>query len=229
MEPNQRFSVTLKGVGDSLWVAVNPELSLEMLQGDLESRFAGLANLPANARVILDTGKSENSGHLFDELGRFLKSRFDVGEIVKPEDDRKRGGRERLRQRDMGRAWHNYRSEALIIAGRVRSGQKITARNHLIIMGDVNPGAEVTAGGDILVMGTLAGKAGAGQPENDSAIVMALQFRPTQVQIGGRLAAGISSSGSGGAEFARVEQQGIVVCNYLEENPFRQLTWPEVR
>lgn len=229
MDSNDDLPVKLKGVGDSLWVTIDPTQSLERLQNALVKPFERLKHLAVNARVIIDPGKSADSDELINELGRFLKDRFEVGQVSKPPEKKKTVNKERIRNQDMGNAWHHYRSEALMIAGRVRSGQKIVAKNHLIIMGDLNPGAEVIAGGDILVMGTLSGKAQAGQPDNEAAIVMALQFRPTQVQIGGIVAAGLSSDAGAGPEFAYIDGQSIVVDNYLTNNPFKQLTWPEVR
>jgi septum site-determining protein MinC len=98
-------------------------------------------------------------------------------------------------------------------------------------MGDLNPGAEAFAGGDIIVLGTLMGTAVAGQPDNESAIIMALDFRPTQVQIGGLAAAGTPVAGgkTHGPEFAKIDNNQIVILGYIEQNPFKRLAWPEVR
>ena len=116
-----------------------------------------------------------------------------------------------------------------MLAGRVRSGQKVTAKKHLLIMGDLNPGAEVVAGGDILIMGILRGTAAAGQPGNEEAIILALDFRPTQIQIGGYIASGTSKSPGTVTELAFVENNAIVVADYLKINPYGRLPWPEVR
>jgi len=229
MNSNDDLPVRLKGVGDSLWVTIDPAQPIDRLQAALIKPFERLKHLAINARVVIDPGKSVEADELINELGQFLKDRFQVGQVSKPPEKKKPVNKERIRNQDLGNAWHHYRSEALMIAGRVRSGQKIVAKNHLIIMGDLNPGAEVIAGGDILVMGTLSGKAQAGQPDNEAAIVMALQFRPTQIQIGGIVAAGLSSGGNGNPEFAFIENQAIVVDDYIANNPFKQLTWPEVR
>jgi septum site-determining protein MinC len=126
-------------------------------------------------------------------------------------------------------AWRHYRSEVLMLMGRVRSGQKVTAGNHLLILGDVNPGAEVWAGGDILIMGSLRGTAVAGQPENEKAIVLALDFQPTQIQIGGIVGAGLPPSSKKQVEFAHVENDTIVVEAYLDANAFGRLPWLQVR
>jgi septum site-determining protein MinC len=117
-----------------------------------------------------------------------------------------------------------------LMAGRVRSGMKITAENHLIILGDVNPGGEVYAGGDILVLGSLSGVAVAGQGDGrENSIIFALDFRPNQVQIGGVVAAGMASSSGKHPEFAFVENGAIVVDNYITANPFGKLPVIEER
>lgn len=230
MNANDDLPVRLKGVGDGLWVTIDAAQPIERLQDALIKPFERLQHLAVNARVIIDPGESGGSDQLINELGQFLKERFQVGQVSRPPEKKKSVNKERIRNQDLGNAWHHYRSEALMIAGRVRSGQKIVAKKHLIIMGDLNPGAEIVAGGDILVMGTLSGKAQAGQPNNEEAIVMALHFRPTQIQIGGVVAAGLASgSGNGNPEFAYIDGQAIVVDDYITNNPFKQLTWPEVR
>lgn len=220
--------VRLKGVGDSLWVTIDPNHPVEFLQKELTKIFERLSHLAINARVILDVGQENDCDPLIQQLGDFLKTTYDVGTVSKP-PAKPSISEKRLRERDMSRGWHTYRSEVLMLSGRVRSGQKVDARKHLLIMGDVNPGAEVWAGGDIIVMGSLCGTAVAGQPENEEAIVLALDFRPTQVQIGGFVAAGVPQPQESGAEFAHVENGAIVVEDYLKAKPFARLPWPILR
>jgi len=220
-------AVKLKGVGDSLWITFDPTQSQERLKTELSQIFGRLKHLAINARIILDCGSPDDHDHLIQTLARFLKSEFDVGLVSKPPPKRQ-VSEQRTRKRDMDRSWRHYRSDVLMLTGRVRSGQKVDARKHLIIMGDVNPGAEIIAGGDILVMGSLRGKASAGIPDNEAAIILALDFRPEQVQIGGFVAAGISAEAENQAEFAHIENQAIVVDNYIKCSPFAKIPWPQV-
>lgn len=223
-----RSPVRLKGVGDSLWVSLDPSHPADFLQNELGILFKRLNHLAVNARVIIDAGEDEGCEGLVEDLGRYLKETFNIGSFSRPPRNRS-ATEERIRKRDMVRSWHHYRSDVLMLAGRVRSGQKVSAKKHLLILGDVNPGGEVVAGGDILVMGSLCGTAAAGHPNNEEAIVLALDFRPTQLQIGGFVAAGIPSSISKTTEFAHLENGAIVVEEYLKANPFKRLHWPEVR
>jgi septum site-determining protein MinC len=220
--------VRVKGVGDSLWVTIDPSLPLERIKSELTRLFERLQHLAVNARVIIDPGGPEGFEDLIETLGKFLKEGFNVGLVSGPPQKRS-FSEENIRQRDALRSWHHYRSDVLMLAGRVRSGQKVTARKHLLIMGDVNPGAEITAGCDILVLGSLCGIAAAGQPDREDSLIFSLDFRPTQIQIGGFVAAGPPSSQGKSAEFARIEEGRIVVENYLAANPFGRLPWPEVR
>lgn len=223
-----RTPVRLKGVGDSLCVTLNPVEPMDYLREELDKIFRNLKHLAVNAKVQIDIGDEEGHDELIEELGDFLKESFGVGSVTKP--PRKRMvSEEVVRKQDVERSWQHYRSDVLMLTGRVRSGQKVTSRKHLLILGDVNPGAEVLAGGDVIVLGSLRGTVVAGQPDNEEAIVVALDFRPTQVQIGGYVAAGLPPTTGKVTEFAYVENGSIVVEDYLAADPFGRMPWPEVR
>lgn len=222
-------SVKLKGVGNSLWVTIDPSLSLDLLKNELTTVFERLNHMAANKTVFLDTETDESHGDLLTELSHFLQDRFDVGAVSAPPNQRSRSREEeRTRKRDMDRSWQHHRSHVLMLAGRVRSGQKVTARKHLTILGDVNPGAEIVAGGDIMVMGSLKGKAAAGYPDDEGKIILALDFQPEQLQIGGHVVTGVPAFEEGRAQFAHIVSNSIIVDDYLKNNPFGRLPWPEV-
>jgi septum site-determining protein MinC len=218
----------LKGVGDSLWVTFDPNRPRDQLQDELKRIFERLRHLAINARVILDPGEENGHETLIGALGAFLKERFDVGMVSAPPKKRTESV-EAPSRKERPETWRYRRSDVLMVSGRVRSGQKVEARKHLVLMGDVNPGGEVIAGGDVLVMGRLCGNAVAGSPDNELAIIMALDFRPTQVQIGGFVAAGLPATGEKVAEYAHVEEGQLVVEDYLKADPFGKLPWPEIR
>lgn len=246
MPYQDELPVRLKGVGDSLWVTFDASLPTEELKKAIDPLFERLKHLAVNARVVLDPGGASADETLVAELGEHLKSRFSVGSItIPPEKPAAEGLPGALpvdphgdngpvfpeNSGDPDDPWKNEHREALFIAGRVRSGQKIRARKHLVIMGDVNPGAEIIAGGDIIVMGTLMGTAVAGQPDNESAVITALDFRPTQIQIGGLAAAPDGESAGDGKkpECAKIENNRIVIFDYMRDNPFKRLSRPEAR
>jgi septum site-determining protein MinC len=226
--------VRLKGVGKNLCIIVDPAQSSEHLIKEVTRLLTELKDPVADSCVTIDVGSGEGHEDLVAKLGSHLKDTFGVDSVTRPEKKIKVAKRpvpmeERLRLRDMEQSWHHYSTDVLMLAGRVRSGQRVAAERHLVILGDVNPGAEVLAGGDVVVLGSLKGTAIAGQPDNEENIVFALDFRPTQIQIGRFVAAGLPSSPERIAEFAHVEDGTIVVDNYLEVNPFGRLPWPQVR
>lgn len=225
--------VRLKGVGDSLWITLDASLPAEELKQELCKPFERLRHLAVNARIILDPGEKPVDDQLIDDLGAFLKERFQVGRVSRPPQPKKQApkqaGPRGETNRDPQNPWLHKSGDSLVIAGRVRSGQKVEARRHLVILGDLNPGAEAIAGGDIIILGSLLGTAAAGQPDNESAIVLALDLRPTQVQIGGYVAAGSASSAGKKPEFASLKDNRIVIADYLQDSPFKRLAWPETR
>lgn len=74
-------------------------------------------------------------------------------------------------------------TDTLFLRRTVRSGQAIHHPSNVVVLGDVNPGAEIIAGGDILVWGTLRGMVHAGYPDNQQALVGALQLASVQLRI----------------------------------------------
>ena len=74
-------------------------------------------------------------------------------------------------------------SDTLFLRRTVRSGQAIHHPSNVVVLGDVNPGAEIVAGGDIMVWGVLRGMVHAGYPDNEQALVCALQLAPVQLRI----------------------------------------------
>jgi septum site-determining protein MinC len=220
--------VRLKGVGNRLWLTVEPGTPIERIQKELVRLFEPLKHLAGATRVVLDTGDGREGDDRFLQIETYLKDVFNLNQILTPP---KKGSSEekRLRMKNSPNIISPTFNDTLVLAGRVRSGQSVHARKHLVIMGDVNPGCDLTAGGDILVIGSLCGTAAAGQTDNGDAIILALDFRPTQVKIGGVVAAGLAGSGQEGPEYAHLENGAIVVDDYLAANPFKRIPWPVMR
>lgn len=221
--------VRLKGVGDSLWVTFDPGRSPDILEAALSKPFERLGHLAVNAHVVLDPCGREVDEGLVEILEDFLKQKFQVGQVSLPPSPKPDRADIEKREQDSKSGWGGADGGTVVISGRVRSGQKVEAEKHLIILGDLNPGAEAIAGGDIIVMGNLLGTALAGQPGNEKAVIIALDFRPTQVQIGGFVAAGVPASPGIRPEIARIEDNCVIVDDYVKASPFKRLAWPEVR
>lgn len=95
----------------------------------------------------------------------------------------------------------------------IRSGQtEDFPQGSLIIYGDVNSGGEVRAGGDIVVLGALRGNAHAGMNGRLSAVVIAMELIPVQLQIGSFVSRRpIGQKPRGYPEIARVGVEDVII------------------
>ncbi len=219
-------SVKLKGVGKGFWITLDPSHPEEVLISEIDKLIRKLKHLAVNADVVLDVGDAKGHEELIKRMKTHLEKNFDLG-LISTSPKKRSVPTERIRQRDLSKGWNQHRSDVLMLRGRVRSGQTINAKKHLVITGDVNPGAEIVAGGDVIVLGKLSGKVHAGHPDKEDAIVFALGFNPSHVQIGAVSALG-SEDGTGSiSEFASVENNKIIVKDYMKASPFRRMPWPE--
>ena len=100
-----------------------------------------------------------------------------------------------------------------IIPYTIRSGQtEDFPQGSLIIYGDVNSGAEVRAGGDIVVLGALRGNANAGINGRLSAVIIAMDLVPVQLQIGNFMSRRpINQKSRGYPEIARIGVEDVII------------------
>lgn len=109
------------------------------------------------------------------------------------------------------------RGTALYVRRSLRSGQSEVFEGDVTVVGDINQGAEVIAGGDAIVFGTLRGMVHAGYPDNQEAIVIALNLTPLQLRIGpfiARADEGQNPRRVPRPEVARVKAERIVIEPY---------------
>ncbi|MDY0131642.1 MAG: septum site-determining protein MinC [Desulforegulaceae bacterium] len=223
-------SILIKGVGDGFRLVIDKSISKKKLNKEVYKALEPLSHLVKGAHIYIDS-EFDNS-EISQELFPFLKDKFSVESVqpFKSQEKIKADLKQRIRTREVERGWKNSKSDVLLITGRVRSGQKIDASNHLVIYGDVNPGAEIIAGGDIIILGSLFGTAIAGQKQNNNSVIFALDFRPSQIQINDVIGVGGKKKKTSLAEIAFLNNLGeLEITDYLEQNPFSKLPWPEVR
>lgn len=221
-------SVRIKGMGNSLWVTISPHTSIETAQPELEKIFEPLRHMAHTMRVVLNLDGVKDQDR-YSQFSSYLKETFRLKEVITPEENDRLKEPRRTMTKSESPTLSPKNGDTILMAGRIRSGQNVSAKKHLIVMGDVNPGCELVAGGDIIVLGSLQGAAAAGQPNNTDAIILSLDFRPTQVKIGGVVAAGLPTGSQGRFEFAHVEGETIVVDDYLMATPFKRVPWPIIR
>lgn len=100
-----------------------------------------------------------------------------------------------------------------IVPYTIRSGQtEDFPQGSLIIYGDVNSGSEVRAGGDIVILGALRGNAHAGMNGRLSAVIIAMELVPLQLQIGNYVnRRPISQKPRGYPEIARIGVEDVII------------------
>ncbi len=97
---------------------------------------------------------------------------------LSPDISTQTGEIDALRERDPRES-----DDTLFLRRTVRSGQAIHHHSTVVVLGDINPGAEIVSGGDVIVWGVLRGMVHAGYPDNETALVCALQLAPVQLRI----------------------------------------------
>ncbi len=223
-------AVRLKGIGNSLYVSIAQEKPIAWVQDELARLFEPLKLTP-EARVIVDTGSGGEADARYRQISAHLKDVYRL-ETITPQQNTAHAkqalssDRYKMNSRQL---ISQTSGDTLVVAGRIRSGQTVQSKKHLLIMGDVNPGCELIAGGDIIVLGSLCGTAAAGQPSHPGAVILALDFRPTQIKIGDVVAAGLPAGGRPNPEIAHIEEGAIVVDDYSSASPFKRIPWPVIR
>ena len=100
----------------------------------------------------------------------------------------------------------------------LRSGTVVRFDGDVTLFGDVNPGAQIVATGSIVVLGALKGMAWAGATGDENALILALDFLPTQLRIGRKIAITpdrAPSDPTGIPEMASVLGDQIVIEPYV--------------
>jgi septum site-determining protein MinC len=72
---------------------------------------------------------------------------------------------------------------ALYVNRTLRSGTRVQFPGSVVILGDVNPGAELVIEGSAIIWGRLRGMVHAGSGGDIGAVICALEFAPTRLQI----------------------------------------------
>ena len=72
---------------------------------------------------------------------------------------------------------------AMYINRTVRSGTRVEYQGSVLVFGDVNPGAELVVHGSAIIWGRLRGMVHAGSAGDVEAVICALEFAPTRLQI----------------------------------------------
>ncbi len=211
--------VALRAYRDGLHLIIRPHLSIEEVEEAIQQEISRMNQPLIGASVQIDlkcpTLKEEEAAYLKSKLQETynltVRSIEVLDEQVPPPIAAAPTTHAIAQATDTS---NNRDSEpSRIIPYTIRSGQtENSPQGSLIIYGDVNSGAEVRAGGDIVVLGALRGNAHAGINGRLSAVVIAMDLVPVQLQIGNFInRRPINQKSRGYPEIARIGVEDVII------------------
>ena len=211
--------VALRAYRDGLHLIIRPHLSIEDVEEAIQQEITRMNQPLIGASVQIDlkcpTLKEEEMAYLTSKLQETynltVRSIEAVDEQVPPPIAAAPTTHAIAQATDTS---NNRDSEpSKVIPYTIRSGQAENfPQGNLIIYGDVNSGAEVRAGGDIVVLGALRGNAHAGINGRLSAVIIAMDLVPVQLQIGNLTnRRTINQKPRGYPEIARIGVEDVII------------------
>lgn len=208
--------INIKGGRDGLRLHLDEEAEWSALLTALQSQLDNGGAFFSGARLVVDVGERQLNEAQLNEVLSLMQQHGLMPEALAASQ---RGSRNAARSAGLTARPSSRRAaadvssepEALMVQRTVRSGQIVRHQGHITLLGDLNPGAELIAGGSVVVWGRLRGMVHAGAFGNRSALVCALELRPTQLRIADLIARSPDESGNHVPEIARIDGEQIVV------------------
>ena len=212
-------TVALRAYGDGLHLIIRPHLSITEVEVAIEQEIARMNRSLAGASVQIDLKSPTLKAEEIEHLSAKLQEAYDLtvrgvevaDEPVAPPIAAAPTTHVISPTLETRRPQSSEPSR--IIPHTIRSGQtEEFPQGSLIIYGDVNSGSEVKAGGDIVVLGTLRGSAYAGMNGRLSAVIIAMDFAPLQLQIGNFVnRSSLNQEPRGYPEIARIGAEDVII------------------
>lgn len=207
--------VALRAYQDGLHLVITPTLSVTEVTEAVRQEFAQMNQPLAGVSAHIDMQAPLLNEADLDSLKKELQDTYGMeirGINVTDGPDSNTASKDAERPR-AARAERGGIEKTRVVRETIRSGQtEDFPEGNLIIYGDVNPGGEVSAGGDIIVLGALRGSAHAGMNGRLTAVIIALNFVPLQVQIGNYISRpSVSQKSRGYPEIARVGMEDFII------------------
>ncbi len=212
-------NVALRAYRDGLHLIIRPHLSITEVEEAIQEEISRMNQPLGGASVQIDlkgpTLKPEEMAYLKSKLQETynLKVRgIDTVDEQVPPPIAAAPTTHTLPQRTVPQQPRDT-DPSRIIPYTIRSGQiEDFPQGSLVIYGDVNSGGEVRAGGDIVVLGALRGNAHAGLNNRPSAVIIAMELVPVQLQIGSFINRGpMNQKPRGYPEIARVGVEDVII------------------
>ena len=212
--------VTLRAYRDGLHLIIRPHLSIEDVEEAIQQEMSRMNQPLIGASVQIDlkcpTLKEEDAAYLkskLQETYNLTVRSIEALDEQAPPPIAAAPTTHALPQRTEPQDNSRDSEPSRVIPYTIRSGQtEDCPQGNLIIYGDVNSGAEVRAGGDIVVLGALRGNAHAGINGRLSAVIIAMDLVPVQLQIGNFInRRPINQKSRGYPEIARIGVEDVII------------------
>ena len=211
--------VALRAYRDGLHLIIRPHLSIEEVEEAIQQEMSRMNQPLIGASVQIDlkcpTLKEEDVAYLKSKLQETynltVRGIEALDEQAPPPIAAAPTTHAPPRRTDTQNSRDSEPSR--IIPYTIRSGQTENfPQGSLIIYGDVNSGGEIRAGGDIVVLGALRGNAHAGINGRLSAVIIAMDLVPVQLQIGNFInRRPINQKSRGYPEIARIGVEDVII------------------
>lgn len=212
-------TVVLRAYRDGLHLIIKPHLSIAEVEVAIQQEISRMNRSLAGATVQIDLKSPTLNGEEIDYLRSKLRETYDLivrgvelgDDSVSPPIAAAPTTHTISQPTEVPSTREGEPSR--IAPYTIRSGQtEEFPQGSLIIYGDVNSGGEVKAGGDIVVLGTLRGSAYAGTNGRLSAVIIAMDFAPLQLQIGNYVnPPAANQKPRGYPEIARIGADGVII------------------
>jgi len=199
--------VSIKGTREGLVIFFDPEREFEEIKNNLKHKIEAARDFFRGARFTLYQGNAALNAEQQVELENICRQyglvpALNIRWPVRPAQN---GAGERAR----------------LVCTQLRSGQQIVHSGNLVLVGDVHPGARIFASGDVVIMGRCRGDVHAGEPDNQKALVVALDLHPNRLTIAGVAAPAPQKSSpaslpeNGTPQMALLENGKLIIRPYL--------------
>lgn len=166
-------------------VILDPYMEYEMLREQVAEKFKELSGFLKQDQMVVSFEGRALSTEEEQDLLDIITTNTEIAILYLMEDDPEREliYGQKLDGLNRPQEVPEQPEEQMFYKGTLRSGQVVESEKSVVIIGDVNPGGQVISGGSIVILGALKGVACAGVTGNREAFVVALEMKPTQIQI----------------------------------------------
>lgn len=211
--------VKLRGYKDGLHLIINPKVSLNEVETAIHELLSEMNQSLSGTSIQIDMMTTPLTSDDLKELETHLTKSYDLvvkGVNVLDEKDESpilAAPTTHSISQELTLDTPMHIEDAQVVRQTIRSGQTTSClTGSVILYGDVNPGGEVIASGDIVVLGALRGSAHAGANGRLSAVIIAMDLVPLQLQIGTYVnRPPIGQKPRGYPEIARVGAEDIII------------------